>query len=181
MDALLSLAERHDARFIVVGSYGESPLKGAILGSTPHKLLHMSPVPVVVVRRPPHRLARVSAWEKVAGLPVQIDGYSLEGLEQPMGPEFTRFTTLITMTGGGEEGVGEDVVYDGLDHVALQDAGAVHDLSGPRHARRAGRAARHPRPVPGAAGARRVPQLPPLGVRVRRDGPGAAPGGQVAR
>ena len=48
-----------------------------------------------------------------------------------MGPEFTRFTTLITMTGGGEEGVGEDVVYDGLDHVALQDAGAVHDLSGP--------------------------------------------------
>jgi nucleotide-binding universal stress UspA family protein len=33
----------------VVGTYGESPLKGAILGSTPHKLLHMSPVPVVVV------------------------------------------------------------------------------------------------------------------------------------
>ena len=25
---------------IVVGSYGESPIKGAILGSTPHKLLH---------------------------------------------------------------------------------------------------------------------------------------------
>ncbi len=34
---------RHDARAIVVGSYGESPLKGAILGSTPHKLLHLSP------------------------------------------------------------------------------------------------------------------------------------------
>ena len=48
-NALLSLAEVHDARFIVVGSYGESPLKGAILGSTPHKLLHLSPVPVVVV------------------------------------------------------------------------------------------------------------------------------------
>lgn len=47
--ALLSLAERHGARFIVVGSYGESPLKGAILGSTPHKLVHLSPVPVVVV------------------------------------------------------------------------------------------------------------------------------------
>ena len=47
--ALLSLAERHGARFIVVGTYGESPLKGAILGSTPHKLLHVSPVPVVVV------------------------------------------------------------------------------------------------------------------------------------
>ena len=73
----------------------------------------------------------MSTWDQLAALPVQIDGYSFEGLEQPMGPEFTRFTTLITMTGGGEEGVGEDVVYDGLDHVALQDAGAVHDLSGP--------------------------------------------------
>ena len=72
----------------------------------------------------------MSTWDKVAGLPVEIDGYSLEGLEQPMGPEFTRFTTLIHMTGGGEQGTGEDVVYDGLDHVAFQDAGAVLDLSG---------------------------------------------------
>ena len=47
--ALLSLAEKHDARFIVVGSYGESPLRSAILGSTPHKLLHLSERPVVVV------------------------------------------------------------------------------------------------------------------------------------
>lgn len=47
--ALLDLAERHDARFIVVGSYGESPIKGAILGSTPHKLLHLAETPVVVV------------------------------------------------------------------------------------------------------------------------------------
>ena len=49
VDALLALAEQHDARFIVVGSYGESPLKGAILGSTPHKLLHLAETPVVVV------------------------------------------------------------------------------------------------------------------------------------
>ena len=49
VDALLTLAEQHSARFIVVGSYGESPLKGAILGSTPHKLLHLANVPVVVV------------------------------------------------------------------------------------------------------------------------------------
>lgn len=47
--ALLGLAERHDARFIVVGSYGESPIKGAILGSTPHRLLHLAETPVVVV------------------------------------------------------------------------------------------------------------------------------------
>jgi nucleotide-binding universal stress UspA family protein len=47
--ALISLADSHDARMIVVGSYGESPLKGAILGSTPHKLLHLSDRPVLVV------------------------------------------------------------------------------------------------------------------------------------
>ena len=41
--------ERTTRAFIVVGTYGESPLKGAILGSTPHKLLHLSEVPVVVV------------------------------------------------------------------------------------------------------------------------------------
>ena len=47
--ALLKLAEENDARFIVVGSWGESPIRGAILGSTPHKLLHLSHTPVVVV------------------------------------------------------------------------------------------------------------------------------------
>ena len=47
--ALLKLAEEHDARFIVVGGWGEGPIRGAILGSTPHKLLHLSDTPVVVV------------------------------------------------------------------------------------------------------------------------------------
>jgi nucleotide-binding universal stress UspA family protein len=32
-----------------VGSYGERPLRGAILGSTPHKLLHLAERPVLVV------------------------------------------------------------------------------------------------------------------------------------
>ena len=47
--ALLDVAARHDARFIVVGGWGEGPIKGAILGSTPYKLLHLSEIPVVVV------------------------------------------------------------------------------------------------------------------------------------
>ena len=47
--ALVSLADDNDARMIVVGSYGERPLKGAILGSTPHKLLHLAERPVLVV------------------------------------------------------------------------------------------------------------------------------------
>jgi nucleotide-binding universal stress UspA family protein len=47
--ALVDLANRHGARMIVVGSYGEHPMKGAILGSTPHKLLYMAERPVLVV------------------------------------------------------------------------------------------------------------------------------------
>jgi nucleotide-binding universal stress UspA family protein len=48
-EALIEVAERHDARAIVVGTYGETPLKGVVLGSTPHKLLHLSGRPVLVV------------------------------------------------------------------------------------------------------------------------------------
>ena len=49
---LAELADQHDARMIVVGSSGEAPLKGALLGSTAHKLLHLSERPVLVVRTP---------------------------------------------------------------------------------------------------------------------------------
>jgi nucleotide-binding universal stress UspA family protein len=48
--ALITAAQKHDARMIVVGSHGESPLKGAIIGSTPYKLVQLSEVPVLVVR-----------------------------------------------------------------------------------------------------------------------------------
>lgn len=47
--ALLQAAEEGETRMIVVGTYGDPPLKGAILGSTPHKLLHDADVPVLVV------------------------------------------------------------------------------------------------------------------------------------
>ena len=49
VDLLIGLAETLDLRMIIVGSYGESPLRGAILGSTPHKLLHMSRHPILAV------------------------------------------------------------------------------------------------------------------------------------
>ncbi|HEY7258709.1 MAG TPA: universal stress protein [Gaiellales bacterium] len=48
-EALLRIAEERDARMIVVGTQGEHPLKGAVLGSVPHKLLHVSQIPVLVV------------------------------------------------------------------------------------------------------------------------------------
>jgi L-alanine-DL-glutamate epimerase-like enolase superfamily enzyme len=74
----------------------------------------------------------MSTFDQLADLPIEIEGYSLEGLEANVSSDFTRLSTVIHMRGGGEEGVGEDVTYDALDHVALQDTGAVHDLTGPR-------------------------------------------------
>src|SRR3954454_3014435 len=73
----------------------------------------------------------MATFDSLASLPVEIDGYSLEGLEANVSSECSRLSTVIRISGGGEEGVGEDVTYDALDHVAFQDAGAVHDLSGP--------------------------------------------------
>jgi nucleotide-binding universal stress UspA family protein len=47
--ALAELAAERDARVIVVGNRGESPIVGALLGSTPHKLLQLADRPVLVV------------------------------------------------------------------------------------------------------------------------------------
>lgn len=47
--AVLETAGEREARMIVVGSYGDAPLKGVILGSTPNKLLHLADHPVLVV------------------------------------------------------------------------------------------------------------------------------------
>jgi len=49
LEALMGLAEERDARMIVVGARGESPLKGAIIGSTPYKLVQLAETPVLVV------------------------------------------------------------------------------------------------------------------------------------
>jgi nucleotide-binding universal stress UspA family protein len=48
-EALARLGLERKARLVVVGTHGGSALKGALLGSTPHKLLAISEVPVLVV------------------------------------------------------------------------------------------------------------------------------------
>ena len=47
--ALIAAAEQHDALVIVVGTWNESPLRGALLGSVSHKLLQLSARPVLCV------------------------------------------------------------------------------------------------------------------------------------
>jgi len=43
-------AQEHDADIIIMGSRGRSELTGAILGSTAHKVIHLTDRPVMVVR-----------------------------------------------------------------------------------------------------------------------------------
>ena len=48
-EALLEVATQREARMIIVGSAGEHPLLGALLGSTAYKLVNRADVPVLVV------------------------------------------------------------------------------------------------------------------------------------
>ena len=72
----------------------------------------------------------MSTFDRLADLPLEVEGYELEGHEFEASPEFTRVSTTIRIRGGGEEGIGEDVTYDALDHIAMQDAGPVQPLAG---------------------------------------------------
>ena len=72
----------------------------------------------------------MSTWETLAELPVEIDSYALEPLQATVSSEFERKSTLIQLRGAGEEGVGEDVTYDAIDHEVLQAAGPTLALSG---------------------------------------------------
>ncbi len=72
----------------------------------------------------------MSVYEKLAELPVSVDGYGFEANDREY-EAFTRGSTIIHISGGGGEGIGEDVAYEVLDHYAHRDAGAVHDLTGP--------------------------------------------------
>jgi L-alanine-DL-glutamate epimerase-like enolase superfamily enzyme len=70
----------------------------------------------------------MATFDTLAELPIEIEGYELEDRDRTFG-EFTRPSTIIHLRGGGQEGAGEDVVYDVLDHVAHRDAGPVLDFS----------------------------------------------------
>jgi L-alanine-DL-glutamate epimerase-like enolase superfamily enzyme len=81
-----------------------------------------------------NRVASVSAaqgtWERLADLPLRIDSYSLQGLQAQVSSEFERKSTVVHLVGAGEEGLGEDVTYDAVDHDVLQAAGATLPLAG---------------------------------------------------
>ncbi len=72
----------------------------------------------------------MSTYDLVADLPVHIDAYELDGLVQNVSSDFERKTTIVRLQGAGEEGHGEDVVYDAVDHEIAQKAGPALALAG---------------------------------------------------
>ena len=72
----------------------------------------------------------MNTYAVVADLPLRIDGYELEGLEQAVSSEFVRRTTVIRLRGRGQEGLGEDVTYDAEEQARFQAGGLGIDLSG---------------------------------------------------
>jgi L-alanine-DL-glutamate epimerase-like enolase superfamily enzyme len=72
----------------------------------------------------------VSTFDLLADLPLVVEEYSLEALSAQVSSGFDRLSTVVHLRGGGIEGVGEDVVYDAEDQLAMQEAGAILDLAG---------------------------------------------------
>jgi hypothetical protein len=72
----------------------------------------------------------MSTYDAVAGLSLEVEGYGLAGLRQDVSSGFTRQTTVVSIHGADEIGVGEDVTYDAGEQELLQRAGPVHDLGG---------------------------------------------------
>jgi hypothetical protein len=72
----------------------------------------------------------MSTYDRVAHLPLLVDRCELEGLEQPVSSDFVRRTTVVRLRGGGQEGVGEDVIYDAEEQARFQTAGPGLPLLG---------------------------------------------------
>src|ERR1700733_16335404 len=72
----------------------------------------------------------MNTFERLSGLPLTVERYELEGLRANVPSGFERLSTIVHLHGGEHEGVGEDVVYDAEDQVAMQAAGPVQPLAG---------------------------------------------------
>jgi hypothetical protein len=73
---------------------------------------------------------KVTLYDSVRDLPLEIEGYELEGLSLQAREDFLRQTTVVQLRGGGEEGTGEDVTYSGDEQERLQTRGSDLPLTG---------------------------------------------------
>ncbi len=72
----------------------------------------------------------MSLYGRVKDLPLEVEGYSLEGLELQARSDFLRKTTVVHLQGKGEKGIGEDVTYHGEEQDFSQKLGPVFPLEG---------------------------------------------------
>ena len=67
----------------------------------------------------------MDTYSHLSALPLKIEAYALEGLEQAVSADFVRRTTVIRLHGDGEEGLGDDVTYDAEEQARFQAGGDV--------------------------------------------------------
>jgi hypothetical protein len=72
----------------------------------------------------------VSLYDAVKDLALEIDSYDLTVDALDVSSGFTRKTTTIRLVGAGEEGLGEDVTYEAIEHDAQLERGPVLPLAG---------------------------------------------------
>jgi hypothetical protein len=58
----------------------------------------------------------VSLWDRLAQVEVEVEACSTERLSVDVSTQFTRVTTVVSLRGRGQEGVGEDVTYVAESH-----------------------------------------------------------------
>ncbi len=69
-------------------------------------------------------------YAQVAELPLRVQSYSLEAMSAPMGPDRVRHSTIVRLSGGGQEGVGEDATPTEDEQLAFQRAAPSLPLAG---------------------------------------------------
>jgi L-alanine-DL-glutamate epimerase-like enolase superfamily enzyme len=72
----------------------------------------------------------MNSYALFADFPLVVERVTLDGLEVAVTPQFLRRTTVVGLEGGGEEGLGEDVVYEADDQERFQAAGPPPGLVG---------------------------------------------------
>ncbi len=70
----------------------------------------------------------MASFDAIADLPLEVESCEFGGLGIVLG-DFERLTTIVKLSGDGHEGIGEDVVYDAVDHIGQQDHGPPDGLA----------------------------------------------------
>ena len=73
------------------------------------------------------------SYARIAGLPVEIDSCEFVPMVRDTSSGFTKITTVIRLRGGGEQGLGEDVTWDQIDHIEFLRHPMPLELEGSWH------------------------------------------------